>query len=444
MCGHVGVAGYLGQKDEAFFKEALWVGTLRGSHNTGAALVRGKDTAVVKVSGPAQYLLGNKEFDAKATHWNKVMIGHNRHATVGDRTDKNAHPFDFKKIVGAHNGTLDHGAQRRLKDRDQFGTDSEALYANIDEFGVEAVIPEMQGAWALVFWNKETETLSFLRNKERPFSYTMSEDERTIYWASEHKMLEWLLARNNIKHGTVYITNPDVLIEFTIPDSWNKKIVQTRTVELKGKVYVPSKNLPAFVPTAANVEDYEPWDMAMVIEGWTPQHEQQRKKESENAERQSGLGAKPGSLSDKASNNFNNLPQSTRKRLMDRSWDEGFAAGDKGQSESQCPYKNNKFLMDEWKQGHKTALYDRQAKTADKKKTPDLSQVKDAQVVCRDYKGSPLTEGEFAKITDNLCAWGDHVLEFTDEFKWFDASTCVCTNCIEQDNEVQQLFQRYI
>ena len=120
--------------------------------------------------------------------------------------------------------------------------------------------------------------------------------------------------------------------------------------------------------------------------------------------------------------------------MLDRAWDEGFAAGDQGKNVSQCPYKNNPYLKDEWVQGHKTAIYDQQSKKA----------TKDESVKCRDYKGFPMTEGEFAKVTDNLCAWGDHMIEYTDDFKWFDASTCVCTSCIEQDNEVQELFQRYL
>lgn len=439
MCGHVGVAGYLGQKDEAFFKEALWADTLRGSHNTGAALVRGQSTAVVKVSGPAQFLLSDKEFDAKATHWCRVMIGHNRHATVGDRTAKNSHPFEFDRIVGAHNGTLDLGAQKRLQDRDKYGTDSEALYANINEFGVDAVIPEMTGAWALVFWDKKEETLTFLRNSQRPFSYTMSEDERTIYWASEHKMLEWLLARNNIKHGTVYVPAPDALLEFKIPDGWNKKIEQTRAVELKGKVYTAPKNPPTFVPTAANgVNEEMPWgddNWAEIVEGWAPT--KSGSKQNEPAKLLSAPAAKPGS---KPNNELKNVQPSTRKKLMDKAWDEGYFAGDAGKSLVNCPYRKDGILYGEWKAGFDSAGYDRQSKTA----TGDRNGVKDETIKCRDYKGFPMSEAEFALVTDNLCAWGDHMIEYTDDVKWFDASTCVCTKCIEQDNEVKQLFERYI
>jgi len=436
MCGLVGVAGNLGKKDEDFFRQALYADTLRGSHNTGAAFVRANDVVLAKCEGPAIHLLNQGDFNRACTPFAKVMLGHNRHATVGDKTEANAHPFEFDRIVGAHNGTLDFEARRALEDYEKFGTDSEALYHNINLHGIDAVIPEMRGAWALTFWDKKAGNLTLLRNRERPLSYAFNKAGDTIYWASEHEMLRWLLVRNQIDFETILIPNVDTLIEFHVPGNWNKKIQEVRVVELKGKPFQRAHQFtPTFTPTG-NVGEFEPWDMGQVLEGWSPSKGSATKKPNDNVKRLNAPAANDASSSDSSpKNELKGVQPSTRKKLLDKAWDEGFIAGeDPRKVMAHCPYKKGGILYSEWKAGFDTARYDRQSKSA----------VKDTEVKCRDHKGFPMTEAEFIAATDGVCAWGECPVEYTDEFKWFDANTCVCSKCINQENEVKELFSRYV
>lgn len=145
---------------------------------------------------------------------NRVLIGHNRFATTGKVTRRNAHPFELDTLVGAHNGTLNNKWQ--LKNGSRFDVDSEALYHDIEEDGAEKAINRAKGAWALVWWDKENKVLNFIRNKERPLNYCYSEDKKVIFWASEAWMLTAILGREQYKHDKIREFSEDMLYSFDI------------------------------------------------------------------------------------------------------------------------------------------------------------------------------------------------------------------------------------
>lgn len=141
---------------------------------------------------------------------NRALIGHNRSATVGKIVRKNAHPFEFDKVVGVHNGTLRN--KWVLEKHGDYDTDSEALYANINHYGVEAAIEKLDGAYTLVWYDKEDTTINFLRNKERPLYVVFSKDKKLVFWASEKWMLWGPLARREIVL--------DEVMELPIDEHW--------------------------------------------------------------------------------------------------------------------------------------------------------------------------------------------------------------------------------
>jgi len=92
---------------------------LRGVDSTGLAAVRNKDSEVkvVKAAVNPIDLFGYKNFDMVLTGaTSKVLIGHNRAATLGKVNNVNAHPFHCGAVVGAHNGTLDRPSWTRLEE----------------------------------------------------------------------------------------------------------------------------------------------------------------------------------------------------------------------------------------------------------------------------------------------------------------------------------------
>jgi hypothetical protein len=178
----------------------LILDAVRGIDSTGIAAV-GKDAEVrvVKAVGNPYELLEHRMFKPTLNRANRVVIGHNRWATQGKVDRKNAHPFDFDNIVGAHNGTLK--SRFKLLDHSMFQVDSENLFYHIEHLGLTDALDNMDGAWALTWWNREEESLNLLRNKERPLWVCYTKDEKQLFWASEKWMLEVSLGRAEIDVG---------------------------------------------------------------------------------------------------------------------------------------------------------------------------------------------------------------------------------------------------
>jgi predicted glutamine amidotransferase len=249
LCGLVGIAGDCGTTWKDLFTELLMIDAVRGTHSTGAGAVsREKEIfTLAKRPGNPFELFATKAYDDITATSNTVraLFGHNRFATVGEKNESNAHPFKFAHILGMHNGTLDSWALKKLKDWESYGTDSEAIFASINDIGAKATLDIIAGAWALVWYDKRNGTLNFLRNSQRPLHYCYSEDRCTIIWASEAKMLEYVMARRNKKMFIpnekdatgIFAVTADTHYSWVVPNSVSKKFDSPERVELKGQTW---------------------------------------------------------------------------------------------------------------------------------------------------------------------------------------------------------------
>lgn len=205
MCGHVGATGNLTAVHEKAVRTLLILDSIRGEDSTGIATVGKWKDAEVKVAkqvGDPFQLFEHKTFDAALRIPSRAIIGHNRYATMGGINRQGAHPFENPSLVGAHNGTLRN--KHVLADNTHYKVDSENLFHHIHKYGLDDALKIIDGAWSLVWWDKDEETLNFLRNKERPMwcCHTLNNknelDNVAMFWASEPWMLRVALNRHSI------------------------------------------------------------------------------------------------------------------------------------------------------------------------------------------------------------------------------------------------------
>lgn len=195
------------------------------------AIIKGHTFDVVKKLGQPQELLDSIKYQTAKKGDNKVLIGHNRWATTGKVNVANAHPFIVDDvIIGVHNGTLEN--KYDIDPQREFETDSEALYDNIHRLGTKAAVAKVRGAYALVWWDDETETLNFLRNYQRPLAIGFTKDDKTMYWASEAWMLHCLPAREGVTLERIFELPVDTHIQYKIPKLGTESIVELARMDV--------------------------------------------------------------------------------------------------------------------------------------------------------------------------------------------------------------------
>jgi predicted glutamine amidotransferase len=279
MCGLVGVVGSIYEPEKKAFEFMLKLDIKRGPHSTGVAQVDkdGRVFVIKDVGNTYDFLRANYDeyYDttpmvaAKAPNRNlKLMLGHNRWATVGKVNKDNAHPFEAGNIVGAHNGTLPEFQRKRLDDYEYYETDSEALMHNIDVHGLKDTIGKLSGgAWALTFYNRQNDTFNLLRNKERPLYFAWTKDKRTLFYASEPWMIEVATDEFGIDIPKVELLNTDshVVIPF---GKWGVAYDEVTVEPVKGfttpPVVTTSTNGGGTNYNAANNQTWTPPERVVV------------------------------------------------------------------------------------------------------------------------------------------------------------------------------------
>lgn len=234
MCGIVAVFGDITIKTEQVFKQMLILDSLRGLDSTGVASVdKNGDIEVVKEVGNPFYLLDSPRFEKMMRGGHSFLLGHNRAATIGKVSRANAHPFEIDgTVVGAHNGSLTNKFD--LPNHAKYDTDSEAIFANIENQGAEKTIPMLSGAWSLVWYDNQEETLNLIRNEERPMCCAFSEDLKTLFMASEAWMISVACSRNGVKISKIFETEPDNLYTFNKPINF-QPLKEPKILKLEGK-----------------------------------------------------------------------------------------------------------------------------------------------------------------------------------------------------------------
>ena len=227
MCGLVAIVSKnkvgFNFKDKTIFLQMLISDMFRGMDSTGIfAVNKHGNLNMIKDASHASLFINKKEAN---TYFNNfvsdyhIVVGHNRKATMGATTSENAHPFIEGNICLVHNGTLQNHyklAQRTV--------DSNAIAAHIEEHGYKSLLKNIEGAYALIWYNAAEKTLYFTRNADRPLHLVETNDK--IYLASEAKMLDWILDRNDITKVSIQNVPTDKVFKFNL---------ETRKLEAESK-----------------------------------------------------------------------------------------------------------------------------------------------------------------------------------------------------------------
>jgi len=249
MCGHVGVAGNIWKGEKEAFRLLLWHDYVRGPHSTGVGIAT-KDNHItyMKSIGSPEKLweafegegMTNGMIDAQA----RALIGHNRWATVGRKIGANAHPFMHGNIIGAHNGTLNAFRLSNFPKHKEFEVDSECIFESLSSDGFDKTMDRIYGAYALVWYDKGTEKMNFIRNKDRPLYVVWNDGGDALFWASEKWMLEVSLARCNIKHKEIQDLPVDTLYQLDVSKPGNMRNVELVEVKKHTGFEVPVYKAP--------------------------------------------------------------------------------------------------------------------------------------------------------------------------------------------------------
>lgn len=219
MCGIVGMVGAIGIDQEKMFKLLLQLDTVRGPDSTGIVGVntQGK-VSTIKDLGTYWDLADRKSFDKFMSSSFNLLIGHNRWATTGAVNKANAHPFSFSEVHGVHNGTLKNW-KNKLKGGFDFDVDSECLYKNINDHGLDNTLQKLSwgDAYTLVYFNEVEGSLNIIRNSERPLYMAQSKDKKTWYWASEAWMLTVASSKAGLEISKPVLIDEDTHYKLVVP-----------------------------------------------------------------------------------------------------------------------------------------------------------------------------------------------------------------------------------
>lgn len=176
MCGLVGLFSY-GQgffKEEAeMFSSMILMNSIRGAHSTGLfAVDNKKQVDYLKVLGGPSHLFEHdmaNSFHNRLVFQHRAVFGHGRLATRGAITIDNAHPFTVDQITLIHNGTLTNfEALKKRHNLEHIEVDSLLCAHLFARMSPEEVVKEIQGAWAFIWYDADTNSVYIMRNTERP------------------------------------------------------------------------------------------------------------------------------------------------------------------------------------------------------------------------------------------------------------------------------------
>lgn len=211
MCGLLGYSGTVPYSIDNL-KMLLLYNETRGGDAAGIYALSGK-------SGKREIFkrAGNTYIDfipAMNISPDTLAIGHLRYATQGSyKTDKNAHPFQYGPIIGAHNGTIDNWrllAEKYDIPKSDIEVDSQIIFLLLSKPEVgTGVLKHYTGKAAIIYTDeREPESLYCYRDFDKPLfrGVIKTESGQGMYLSSLKESLLAIGCTNvkEFKEGCLY------------------------------------------------------------------------------------------------------------------------------------------------------------------------------------------------------------------------------------------------
>lgn len=347
---------------------------------------------LVKRTIPGHEFVDEPYFEKSLSLVDKVWIGHNRWGTIGKNIKNNAHPFwvldddDSWLLVGAHNGTLRN--RHVLTDWDKFGTDSEALLNEIVLTDAKTTVSKLEGAWALTWACNYTDTMNFLRNKERSLYYAFTKDKKSLVWASEKWMIIVSAMKGGLELEDTQEFEEDTLYVMPIDFKDNSVLTFEKKEDYVGKQSVFFQ---------ANQNQNPP------NKTWWDQDQEQKRAEQQEKQRLARVEAET-----RRQQHSGTPPSSTSQ-----------------QGHGGSPISTNSTVLT----------------------PPETSGTNDNVLSMKQYRGFGGEKLSKRQLEDALaagcCFCETEVIEVTDRFGWLDKGKAVCSKCLDgdyADDEYSKMF----